>query len=316
LKGSGEVAAGIDIGGSNLRVGLVGEDATVLRRLVAKTPWGHDPQEVVEAVVSSLLDVLGEQGLDIHELSGIGIGIPGPVDPVTGTSKLSPNLGWKDIPFGALVRGSFPGSTIAIDNDVRVVTLGEWTYGAGRGARDLMCVTVGTGVGSGLLLQGKPYFGSDGAAGEIGHIQLDPAGPQCGCGNRGCLEQYASGTAVAREARGRGFRAPDGSSGSAQDVAEAAARGEALAAEVLSMAATALARGIAAAVNLLNLERVVIGGGLSRAGPPFWEPFERSFSSQVMPPHLGHVSVVPAALGDDAGILGGACMVRLQERTA
>lgn len=305
----GGVAAGIDVGGSNLRVGVVSDSGEVLERLIEPTPTSHSAHDVVEAIVRCLRQVATAQGINIDELSGIGIGIPGPVDPMTGVSRLSPNLGWTDVPFEALVRESIPGPPVAVDNDVRVVTFGEWQYGAGKGVRELMCVTVGTGVGSGLILRGEPYRGSHGIAGEVGHIQLDPDGPSCGCGNRGCVEQYASAAAVAREAQ-RLSLGTDGAPMSALEVAEAAARGSQLAAGILSAAAAALARGVAAAVNLLNLERVIIGGGLSRGGPRFWEPFEQAFRPQVMPPHLANVTVVPAALGDDAGILGGAWMVR------
>jgi glucokinase len=161
-----------------------------------------------------------------------------------------------------------------------------------------------------LILHGEPYPGSAGAAGEIGHIQLDPNGPVCGCGNRGCLEVYASAQAVARTAQRRGLTSTDGRPATAQEVAEAAARNDPVATEILAGAATALAHGVAAAVNLLNLSRVVIGGGLARAGEPFWAPFGNAFRPQVMAPHLAHVAVVPATLGDDAGILGGVWMVR------
>ncbi|MDP9234914.1 MAG: ROK family protein [Actinomycetota bacterium] len=309
MTGPGGLAAGVDLGGSNLRVGLVAEDGEVVWRRSESTPASHSPAEVADAIVRIVREGAGEHGVELDALPGVGIGIPGAVDPVTGVSVLSPNFGWKDVPFGAMLRERL-GPKVAIDNDVSVVTYGEWQHGAGAGVADLMCVTVGTGVGSGLILRGEPYPGSVGAAGEIGHIQLDPNGPVCGCGNRGCLEVYASAQAVARSAQHRGLTSADGGPATAQEVAEAADRGDPVAAEILAGAASALAHGVAAAVNLLNLSRVVIGGGLPRSGEPFWAPFENAFRPQVMAPHLAHVAVVPAALGDDAGILGGAWMVR------
>jgi glucokinase len=309
MTSPGAVAAGVDLGGSNLRVGLVAQDGELLWRHAEQTPASHSPDDVAEAIVRCLQEGTASQNLEVDGLTGVGIGVPGAVDPATGMSLLSPNFGWKEVPFGALLGHRLGGSRVVMDNDVSVVTYGEWQFGAGQGISDLMCVTVGTGVGGGLILGGEPYLGPTGVAGEIGHIQLAKDGPMCGCGNRGCLEVYASAKAVARIAHERRLTSSDGGPISAQEVADAAAHDE-VAAEILSGAAAALAHGVAAAVNLMNLTRVVIGGGLARAGEPFWIPFENAFRGQVMAPHLNHVSVVPASLGDDAGILGGAWMVR------
>jgi glucokinase len=306
---TGRLAAGVDLGGSNLRVGLVSGGGKVVWRRSELTPASHSPTDVLDAVTRLVREGASEQGLGVDELTGVGLGMPGAVDPASGTSLLSPNFGWKNVPFGALLQERL-GPNVTIDNDVSVVTYGEWRYGAGMRVADLMCVTVGTGVGSGLILRGEPYAGSAGAAGEIGHIQLDPAGPQCGCGNRGCVEVYASAKAVARIAQERGLTSPRGDPASAQDVAAAAGHNDATATEILAGAATALAHGVAAAVNLLNLELVIIGGGLPRAGELFWAPLQAAFRPQVMAPHRAHVRVVPAALGDDAGILGGAWLAR------
>jgi glucokinase len=305
----GGLAAGVDLGGSNLRVGLVAADGKVVWRRSERTPVSHSPADVLDAVTRILREGARDQGVGIDALTGVGVGVPGAVDPSTGVSLLSPNFGWRNVPFGALLRERL-GPNVTIDNDVSVVTYGEWQHGAGQGVADLMCVTVGTGVGSGLILRGEPYPGSAGAAGEIGHIQLDPHGPQCGCGNHGCVEVYASAKAVARIAQERGLTSPGDEPTSAEDVAQAAGRNDPAAAEILAGAAAALAHGVAAAVNLLNLELVIIGGGLPRAGEPFWAPFKAALRPQVMAPHLAHVALVPAALGDDAGILGGAWMVR------
>jgi glucokinase len=306
----GALAAGVDLGGSNLRVGLVTAEGAMVWRHSEPTPPSHSPDDVADATIRCVVRGAQERGMDPTALAGVGIGVPGAVDQAAGVSLLSPNLGWRDVPFRALLQDRLGRVTVVMDNDVSVVTYGEWQFGAGKGVDDLMCVTVGTGVGAGLVLNGEPFPGSTGAAGEIGHIQLNPDGPECGCGNRGCLEVYASAKAVARSAERGGLTSADGGVASAQDVAEAAGRKDPRAMEILTEAATALAHGVAAAVNLLNLTRVIIGGGLSRAGESFWAPFGRAFRPQVMAPHLAHVSVVPAALGDDAGILGGAWMVR------
>jgi glucokinase len=309
MIGPGTVAAGVDLGGSNLRVGLVTGDGEVLWRHSERTPASHSPDDVADAVVRCLQEGAATRHLGIDELAGVGIGVPGAVDPATGVSLLSPNFRWRNVPFGTLLSDKLRGPRVVMDNDVSVVTYGEWQFGAGKGVSDLMCVTVGTGVGAGLILRGEPYLGPRGVAGEIGHIQLDRNGPVCGCGNRGCLEVYASAKAVALTARERGLTSSNGDPITALEVADAAGRSR-VAEEILAGAAMALARGVAAAVNLLNLTRVVIGGGLSRAGEAFWAPFGEALRVQVMAPHLSHVSVVPASLGDDAGILGGAWMVR------
>ncbi|EKP95165.1 ROK family protein [Thermaerobacter subterraneus] len=311
-KGDG-VLAGVDVGGTNLRVGLVSTDGRVLWRDVLPTPRRRGPDTIADLIARLIERGLARVGVEREHLLGVGAGVTGPVRRRDGMARLAPNFGWRDVPFADLLQARLPeGVPVWIDNDVRVVMYGEWRFGAGRDATDLLCVTLGTGVGAALILDGKPYYGNDDAAGEIGHLVLDPDGPPCGCGNRGCIEQYASASAVERAATQAGLSREGGGPPSAADVAEAARAGEPRAREILEQAAHALAQGLAAAVNLVAPERVVIGGGLSRAGEAFWDPLLREVSQRVMPVHRVRVRLVPAALGDDAGILGAAWLAGWQ----
>lgn len=307
------VLAGVDLGGTNLRAGLISPEGPVLWRHAVPTPQRREPERIADTIVHVLERGLKEIGADKHHLIGVGAGITGPVRREGGVALLSPNFGWRDVPFADLLRARLPaGVPVCVDNDVRVVMYGEWQFGAGRDLANFMCVTVGTGVGAALLLNGRPYYGVWDAAGEIGHYILDPQGPECGCGNRGCLEQYASASAVEREAARFGLSRGDGSPMSAAEVAAAARAGEPRAQKVLARAAAALAQGLAVSANLLSLESIIIGGGLSRAGEAFWGPLRREVARRVMPIHRRRLELVPAALGDDAGVLGAAWLAGWQ----
>lgn len=307
--------AGVDVGGTKIRAGLVDGEGRILWRQTVDTPVRRDPETVADLVVELLDRGMADLGLPPDGLAAVGVGVTGPVDRERGVALLSPNFGWREVPFARLVRDRLPGAPhVCLDNDVYMVAYGEWQYGAGRGSDHLAVVTVGTGVGMALILDGRPYHGGRGAAGEIGHTVVEPGGPPCGCGNRGCLEQLASGTALAREAARLGISGPDGSPPTARDVAAAAEAGDPHARDALARAARALAVGLAAVINALDPQRVVVGGGLSRAGPWYWQPLVDAVAAGVMPTHRHAYRLVPAVLGDDAGILGAAWRAREEAR--
>jgi glucokinase len=262
------------------------------------------------------------------DLSAIGVSFGGPVDAPRGLVRLSYHVpGWEDIPLRAALQAEF-GAPVAVDNDGNVAAFGEWRWGAGQGCASILYVTVSTGIGGGWVLGGAIYGGADGMAGEIGHLCVRPGGAPCACGKRGCLEAEASGRAIARIARERlaadsaggallGALAgdPDGGAPTAEQVARAAERGDPLANSVLEQAATALGDGLGAAINLLNPERVIIGGGVTKAGARYWQTVRNAARAQALP--LMRVDIQSAAFTDDAPLWGAAALAEglaVQER--
>ncbi len=247
-------------------------------------------------------------------LLAVGVSFGGPVDAARGLVLLSHHVpGWENFPLRDWLEDRF-GVPVVVDNDANAGALGEHRFGAGRGYDSLMYVTVSTGVGGGWILNGRPWRGADGMAGEIGHTVVDPDGPLCLCGKRGCVERLASGPYIAQRARQwlraqpdrghilRGLAGGDWEAITAKLVAQAAAQGDDLAWEALEVAAWGLGVGIGNAANLVNPERFVLSGGVAKAGQRFWEGVRRTARATALPEV--HFDVVPAALGDDAPLWG------------
>ncbi|MEW6032114.1 MAG: ROK family protein [Bacillota bacterium] len=312
-------AIGLDLGGSTLTGLLVDETGRVLARRRRATPRGQGPETVLEAMREEAAGLLAAAPPDLC-VAGLGAGVAGPVDAVRGVCLFSPNLGWRDVEVAAYFRQAFD-LPVLVDNDVRVATLGEGWVGAAKSYRTFITLTVGTGIGSGVVLDGRLWPGPGHSAGEIGHIpmKIGPGAPLCGCGRRGCLEALASGTAIRREARlvvERGeptvlaeVRATTGDI-TARDVTEAARTGDAVARRIIEEAADHLGTGIATAVNLFNPEAVIVGGGVAGAWDLLSPVVERAVAERAFPPNLAFLrGVFPAALGEDAGAVGAASLV-------
>lgn len=248
----------------------------------------------------------------------IGVSFGGPVSASRGKTILSHHVpGWENFPIAELLEREFAGP-VAVDNDANVAALGEARFGAGRSATSLLYVTVSTGVGGGWILNGRIWRGYGEMAGEIGHLMIDPSGPQCVCGRKGCVEILACGPAIARQARERLEEEPEEGAIlrkliegehallSAQIVNQAAQAGDELALTVMDGAARALGLGIGSAIVLMNPERVVLGGGVSKSGERYFEVVRKNARANCLPEM--HVEVVPAALGDDAPLWGAVAM--------
>lgn len=257
---------------------------------------------------------LADEVLAGERPAAVGVSFGGPVDALAGMVRLSHHVpGWEDFPLRDRLQAHF-GAPVSIDNDANVAALGEYRFGAGQGCNSLLYITVSTGVGGGWVLDGHTWRGADGMAGEIGHTVVDPAGPLCLCGKRGCVERLASGpylaqdvrtTLLAQPARGsilRELTHGDLDAITGQRVAEAAAQGDELATEALEHAAWALGAGIGNAANLINPERVVLGGGITKSGDGWWNVVRRTARAVALPQI--HVDIVSAALGDDAPLWG------------
>lgn len=311
-------ALAVDLGGTKLLVGVVDRDGRVLARQRIATPHGG-PEPVARAIrdiARPLRDAIGAAGAS---LAGVGVAVPGPTDHDRGVIYDPPNLaGWgRETAFGPLLAREL-GETVYVENDANAAALGEAWTGAGRGVRDLVYITISTGIGGGLILGGRLYRGANGTAGEIGHVIVDPEGPRCHCGNRGCLEVLASGTAIAgqaREAVARG--APTALSRlaarpeeiTAESVAEAARGGDAIAAELYRRAGTRIGLVLSNLLALLNPSMIIVGGGVSKTGDLLFRPIRDVIGARVYPPPALGVSVVTAELGDDVGIIGAAALV-------
>jgi glucokinase len=303
---------GVDVGGTKLAAGLVAPDGAVLARRRVRTP-PEGGRAVGAAVAAVVRDLWAEGGV---APGPVGVGAAGIVD-LEGTVRCAPNIpGWTDVPLRDDLRAAL-GVEVRVDNDANVAAWGADAAGAARGAAGtVVMVTVGTGIGGGLVQRGELVRGRHGLAAEFGHIVVSEGGPACSCGNRGCLEAMASGTAIAREAREglargeasalRGIDAPSG-----KDVTRAADAGDAFARAVLGRCGFWLGVGIASLVNALDPDLVVVGGGAMQAGAHLLDPARAAFAERLMGAgHRTAPQVVPAALGDDAGLVGAALLAR------
>ena len=303
----------IDIGGTKLAAGVVDAAGKILVRGEVPTVAAEGPERVLERIVGLGKDLLGKPEVSALPIRRIGIGCAGPVDRLAGLVLNPPNLpGWTRIALVDHLQQAV-GLPAVLENDANAAALGEFRYGAGKGARSLVYVTVSTGIGGGIILDGKIWHGLKDAAGEIGHMTLAPDGPPCGCGNRGCLEAIASGPSIARRAReavagGRPTRLREISHLTAGDVVSLAREGDEVACEVWEETVRYLGLGVAAAITILAPERVVIGGGVTGAGEFLFEPLRREVRSRVKLVPLESIPILPAALGRDVGILGAAAI--------
>lgn len=311
-----EYVLGIDIGGTNLVVAAVATDGSRVAGLRSEpTDAGRGADAVIGRLVAMARRTIDEtrDADPSARLTGIGIGSPGPVDVATGVVLLTPNLGWVNMPVRDMIADPL-GLPATLDNDATCAMAGEWWLGAARGARHAVTFTLGTGIGGGLVVDGNVVHGASDVAGEIGHITIETNGRRCGCGNDGCLEAYASGTAIARRmteaigAGGESSLAGPGDRGplTAQAVYEAAAAGDALALEVVHDTAKYLGVGVANLINILNPEIVVICGGVTQAGDRLFTPLRREVTRRAFKPAVEVCRIVPGELPGTAGVVGAA----------
>ena len=310
------LSIGVDIGGTKVAAGVVDERGVILERLVAPTP-SHSPQAVEDAIVAAVAALRKR-----HPVHTIGIGAAGWVDNAQAVVRFSPHLAWRSEPLKARLstRIDLP---LIVDNDANAAAWAEYRFGAGHGSSVMVCLTLGTGIGGGLVINGQLFRGTYGMAGEWGHMIAVPGGHWCECGNRGCWEQYASGNALVREARElartnspTAYRLlemvggdPDSITG--PDVTAAAIAGEPNSVELLADVGAWLGRGIANLAASLDPEVVVIGGGVSAAGDLLLVPAQRAFSRTLTGRGFREEArLVLAHFGNDAGLIGAADLAR------
>ena len=307
------IAIAVDLGGTQFRVAAVTSQPRILHRIAASTRAGAAPAVVIADIAEAVRELRGR--VADSEVIGLGVAAPGPLDHEAGVVFQAPNLPtWRNVPLAAELRDR-TGLPVLLGNDANLAALAEARCGAGAGADHLVYLTVSTGIGSGFVVHGRLLLGKHGAAAEAGHMALSLDGPLCGCGNRGCLEAYASGTGLvnrAREAIAAGRESALASIGATLDarkISDAAERGDGLARELIEQAGIALGLGVRNLLHLLNPEVVVIGGGVSRIGPALWDPMLRVVDSDALTVYRQDLRILPAALGDDSGLLGAALLV-------
>ena len=317
---------GVDLGGTNIAAGAMPTDGTrEIAMRMAPTKAEEGSAAVVDRIVAMIEDVIAqtraETGAERADFLGVGIGSPGPLDRVRGVVIVTPNLGWRDFPLRDEVgtRVNLPAS---LDNDANCATLGEWWRGAARGGRNVVGLTIGTGIGGGLILDGKLYHGASDAAGEIGHTTIDSTGRRCKCGNYGCLEAYASGPAIAERAReamdvdGNSILSElvggDASRITAATVFEASKRGDPVALEVVRDTAHFLGVGISNLINIFNPDLVVVAGGVTQAGDILFDPLRAEVRRRAFKPSVEACKIVPGALPLSAGVVGAVATFKAQ----
>jgi glucokinase len=327
--GSERYVIGVDLGGTNIVVGVMPEDGSC-ELAVRAQPTRADlgPEVVVDRIVQmieeAIASVRAETGASREQFLGAGIGAPGPLDRERGVVLVAPNLGWRDLPLRDLIADRV-GLEATLDNDANCATLGEWWTGAARGGRHVIGITIGTGIGGGIILDGRLFHGASDVAGEIGHMTIDSTGRRCKCGNYGCLEAYASGTAIAERARealevGERSVLPELAGGqmdriTAQLVYDASEQGDPLAREIVRDTARFLGAGIANLLNTFNPDVVVIAGGVTQAGAALFDPLRAEVRRRAFRPAVDACRIVPGALPGTAGVVG-AVATFLQSRPA
>ncbi len=306
----------IDIGGTKIIAALVSNSGRIIAEERFPTLAAEGPQSVIERLLSSVDYILSLKSMDSSQLDSISIAAAGAIDSKRGLITSSPNLpGWHDIPLRDMVREKYRVNTFLL-NDASAAALGEHRFGVGRGVNNLILLTVGTGIGGGIIINGQLYEGSSGSAGEMGHMTIDVNGPSCTCGNIGCLEMLASGTAIAREARRRIAQGEKTSlleivSGKVADITAekigiAAQDGDSLALDVIAEAGTYLGVGMLNLVNIFNPEIIVVGGSVAKLGDLLLEPARQVVRERAFKLSSEAVRIVTAQLGDEVGLLGAA----------
>ena len=324
-----EYIIGVDLGGTNIVVGAMSADGKhhhAMRSIPTSAELGAEgvADRIVGLIEGVILDTIQQTKAQRRDFIGVGIGAPGPLDREKGIVIVAPNLGWRNFPLRDRI-GERLDLPATLDNDANCATVGEWWQGAAKGATNVIGMTIGTGIGGGLILEGKLFHGSSDVAGEIGHTTIDLNGRHCKCGNYGCLEAYASGPAIATRAREVLVREETASllpslvdgrleAITAETVYRAAQKGDAVASEIVRDTARYLGAGIANLLNILNADVVVVAGGVTQAGDALFVPLRAEVRRRAFRPAVDATQIVPGMLPGTAGVVGAVATFKMQHR--
>lgn len=317
---------GVDLGGTHVRAAIVDTETGQVSSLIQVATLAREGHDAVMVRMADLVhNVIQAGGEQKENIGGVGIGVPGVLDLERGMVLFLPNLpdNWRNVPLRDRMH-ELVGLPVYLLNDARAATYGEWVFGAGRGVDTMACFTLGTGVGGGMVIDGRLHLGIGGTAGELGHMSIDMNGPTCGCGNRGCIEVYASGPAIAAagiKAVVQGLTTRMGAMAgydlnkiNPELVYKAAKDGDVIANSIYENAGIALGVGIANILVAITPRKVVIGGGVSQAGDLLFNPIRRTIQERVFVMPKDQVQIVPAELGTYAGMIGAAAWARTCEQ--
>lgn len=306
------IYVGVDLGGTSIKVGICDPNGKLLHTYEGPTQAEGGHETVLSNIEAYVRKLVEESNYTWEQVAGVGAGVPGFLDIPGGIVLLSPNLNWKNVPVKAILEEKL-GKSVHLNNDANVAALGEVWSGAGAGLDNVVCFTLGTGVGGGIIVGGRIYEGFAGMAGELGHIQVVPdlEAIQCGCGQMGCVETVSSATGIIRmatEAVERGERTSLSMVERimAKDVFDAAKAGDEVSIRIVKRAAHYLGRTMATLAVVLNPERFIVGGGVSKAGDVLFEAIRENFKRYAPEASQNGVDIVPAILGNDAGVVGAA----------
>lgn len=310
---------GVDIGGTNIKLGLMDGRAHIKGKHLFSTTSFKGKDALIDAIVSEIESLLKKYNVKKKDISGVGIGAPGIVDIRTGTIHTLTNIpDWHEVRLGDILKKRLK-LPVFVDNDVNVMALGELFFGAGRGAVNMLCIALGTGVGGGLIFDGRLYRGSSYAAGEVGHIPINEDGPKCNCGGRACMEAYVGINYIIRDVVEKirsGVKTSiteivkgDLTKITPMEISKAADAGDEFAKNVYLKLGQKIGIGLTGVVNLLNLEKIVIGGGVAEAGKILFDSITNTINERAMKLSAKTVKVIKAKFGYDAGLVGAATLV-------
>ena len=302
---------GVDVGGTNIKLGVVDPlGQVIVRNSFATKPFASSRMKLISALAREIEASIIKAGLKRSQIAGVGIGLPGLIDYEKGIVRFLPNIpGWRAVPLKSILqkRVKLP---VFVDNDVKIITLAEFKFGAGRGARDLVCLTLGTGVGAGLVLNGQLYRGEDNAAGELGHMPLNEHGPKCNCGGYGCFEKYVGNRALFALAS----RVMGKPGMTTEKMFELAQKGNKKALLFWKKAAEHIGNGLVGIVNLLNPRLIIIGGGVSNNEKFLFKTIKDTIRRRAMSLQGAAFKIKRAQFKDDAGIIGAYVLVTNAQR--
>ena len=309
-------AIGVDLGGTNIKLGIVTNTGRLIKKISIRTEAEKGPKKIIGNIVAGIHGLTAKSR---YEIEGIGIGCPGVVTPGKGIVENPPNLpGWNRVNIGKIILKEFQ-KPVFVDNDANAAAIGELIFGSGKKYKSFIMITLGTGVGGGIVINKKIYHGDFGAAGEIGHISIDFNGPKCNCGSYGCIEAYAGNLYLRERVRTELKKHPESkiwklinndlSKVSPRIVQAAAETGDAFGKSVINELGVHLGSAFASLVNVLDISVFIIGGGIAGFGKPLFDSIKRTISGRVMAPIRPRVRVLPAKLKNDAGIKGASALV-------
>jgi len=302
---SAKFIIGIDLGGTNLKAGLLDKNYIMRDKIVLVTKKFVNKQGLISAIIFAIESLIKDNNLNKKQVLGVGIGVPGPVNYQKGIVHFLPNIpGWREVKLKGILEKKLE-LPVSIDNDAKAMTLAEYKFGNARKFKNILCLTLGTGVGGGMIIGGSLYRGKDNAAGEIGHLPINEEGPRCNCGGIACLETYIGNAKILKLARAKFNKVI-----SLEELSRLASKGDKKSCAIWSSVGRHLGVALSGLVTVLNLDAIIIGGGVAGAGKILFDEVKDTIRKRSMSVQAARVKILKAKLKNDAGIIGASILVR------